>query len=279
MRMTQLSTLPTLFSVFVLGLLAVSGCKEDYPACKKDKHCKQEDGEKSVDGQCQNCVTDEDCKGKGEQGEDWFCNEFRCTETPPVNQSGPGSEGSPCTGDEVCNEGLVCLDGMCSKCTEDSQCLEGSCDLNTGLCSAGGSAGQCSVDDDCAMDEICDSGSCVFAGDYGNEGEVLCGLEAVYFGFDSPKLDAEVQAKLQEAASCIVEQDRLVYLESHADPRGTEEYNILLTDKRGNSVKGFLINLGVSTEKMQVISKGSLEAQGSDDASFSKDRRVEFIWQ
>jgi hypothetical protein len=29
---------------------------------------------------------------------------------------------------------------------------------------------------------------------------------------------------------------------------------------------------------MQVISKGSLEASGSDEASWQKDRRVQFIW-
>ena len=30
---------------------------------------------------------------------------------------------------------------------------------------------------------------------------------------------------------------------------------------------------------MQVISKGSLEARGTDEQSYADDRRVEFIWQ
>jgi peptidoglycan-associated lipoprotein len=70
-----------------------------------------------------------------------------------------------------------------------------------------------------------------------------------------------------------------VYLEAHADARGTEEYNILLTDRRGQGVKKFLSDLGVPAENMQVISKGSLEASGNDEAGFANDRRVQFIWQ
>ena len=47
-----------------LGLmtLGASGCAPDYPECKKDKHCKQELDEKCVDGMCQNCTIDDDCK-------------------------------------------------------------------------------------------------------------------------------------------------------------------------------------------------------------------------
>jgi peptidoglycan-associated lipoprotein len=268
-----------------MGLLAValtSGCKEEYPACKKDKHCNVEEGEKCVDGLCQNCVTDDECKGKGENGEDLTCVEFRCGDGSGAGgEGGPGSEGAPCTSTIECNGGLVCTAGECSKCTEDMQCPDGTCDLNTGLCNlpGGEGGGQCSMDDDCAMDEICDGGMCVFGGDYGGDGEVLCDLQAVFFGFDSPKIQPDVQEQLKTAAACMAEQNRLVYLEAHADPRGTEEYNILLTDKRGQGVKTFLVNLGVPAENMQVISKGSLEAQGTDETSFAQDRRVEFIWQ
>jgi peptidoglycan-associated lipoprotein len=142
-----------------------------------------------------------------------------------------------------------------------------------------GAPGSCSVDGDCAMDEICDGGVCIFSGDYQGDGEVLCDLPAVFFGFDSPKLTPETEAKLKAAAECIAAQGRLVYLEAHADARGTEEYNILLTDRRGQGVKKFLSDLGVPAENMQVISKGSLEATGNDEAGYANDRRVQFIWQ
>lgn len=279
-RLGSLFAGPALFTVLAVGALASTGCKPDYPACKKDKHCNEEAGEKCVDKVCQNCVTDEECVGKGPNGENLKCVEFRCDEGQISDGTGGAGQGSPCADTIECANGLVCKGGICDYCATDAECPEGLCDLNTGMCSTGpANGGQCQTDDECSMDEICDGGMCVFAGDYGNEGEVLCELQAVFFGFDSPTLSPETQSQLEAAAACISEQGRLVYLEAHADPRGTEEYNILLTDKRGQGVKSFLVNLGVAAENMQVISKGSLEAQGSDESSWAQDRRVEFIWQ
>lgn len=257
--------------------LWLGGCKPDYPECKKDKHCKTEDGEKCVDGMCQNCTTDEDCQGKGPDGANWVCHEFRCSDPAVVGEA--GGLGTPCTQTTDCSGGLVCKQGLCSQCAEDFECEPGTCDLSTGLCSSSeDGGGSCQTDDDCSMDEICDNGTCVFSGVEPGPGGSPCDLTAVYFGFDSPKLDGEMADKLKQAADCISQQNRLVYLEAHADPRGSEEYNIMLTDKRGQSVKKFLSDLGVAAENMQVISKGSLEATGTDEASWANDRRVEFIW-
>lgn len=279
-RLSRLSFL----GVFALGLTAMSltGCKKpEYPACKKNKHCNQEMDEKCVDGTCQNCVENSECAGKGPNGQDYVCFEFRCVDPSEASAAGGAGQGSPCTSSLDCTGGLVCQSGACNFCAQDMDCPTGTCDLGTGLCSDGmpGSPGSCSVDDDCAIDEICDGGMCIFSGDYGGDGEVLCELQAVFFGFDSPKLSPETEASLKAAAQCIADQGRLVYLEAHADPRGTEEYNILLTDRRGQGVKSFLQSLGVPAENMQVISKGSLEARGTDDQSYADDRRVEFIWQ
>jgi peptidoglycan-associated lipoprotein len=279
-----LSPSSSLLGLVATGLMAMSlsACKKpEYPACKRNKHCNQEMGEKCVDGQCQNCVENSECAGKGPEGMDYVCSDYRCVDPAEAAGAGGAGQGSPCTSSLDCTGGLVCKAGACDFCADDMDCPTGTCDLGTGLCSDGmpGSPGSCSVDDDCAIDEICDGGMCIFSGDYQGDGEVLCELQAVFFGFDSPKLTPETEAKLQAAAECIATQGRLVYLEAHADPRGTEEYNILLTDRRGQGVKSFLVNLGVPPENMQVISKGSLEARGSDEASYADDRRVEFIWQ
>lgn len=276
-RLTPVLLYSSLFAV----ALPMAGCKKpEYPACKKDKHCKQELGEKCVDGQCQNCATDQDCVAKGPNGEDWVCYELRCVDPSevPTGEGGPGSLGSPCTQTIDCSGGLVCTAGKCSNCTDDIQCSPGTCDLATGLCTTGGAGGgQCTVDDDCAMDEICDNGTCVFSG-IEPGGENPCGIDAVYFGFDSPKIDAEAQSQLDQIAQCLIDQNTLVYLEAHADPRGTEEYNIMLTDRRGQTVKSYLETKGVQGSNLQVISKGNLEATGTDESSWAKDRRVEFVF-
>jgi len=69
---------------------------------------------------------------------------------------------------------------------------------------------------------------------------------------------ALAQDQLKGLAECFKTQNKLVYLEAHADSRGTEEYNIMLTDRRGNGVKKFLEDLGVTAANMQVVSKGDL---------------------
>jgi peptidoglycan-associated lipoprotein len=276
-RLLSYSLLPLFALAFAL-MLPAAGCKKPtYPECKKDKHCKQDLGEKCVDGKCQNCTTDADCAAKGPNGEDWTCYELRCTDPSQIPvDGGPGGLGSPCTQSIDCSGGLVCTAGKCSNCTDDIECAPGTCDLGTGLCSTGGQGGQCTTDDECAMDEICDAGTCVFSGVTG--GEKKCGLDAIYFDFDSPKIKAEAAEQLRGASECLKSDGGLVYLEAHADPRGTEEYNIMLTDKRGQSVKKFLEDLGVGGDKMQVISKGDLESSGTDESGWAQDRRVEFIF-
>jgi peptidoglycan-associated lipoprotein len=276
----SMSRLHSLLALLLFALvLPLAGCKPDYPECKRDKHCKVDLGEKCVDGKCQNCVTNEDCLGKGPGGVDWVCHDLRCMDPSevPEGAGGAGGLGSPCTQTIDCSGGLVCVAGACSNCNDDLQCSPGTCDISTGLCSMPVAGGQCTTDDQCAMDEICDMGMCVFSGIMPG-GENPCGLDAVYFGFDSPQISTEAADQLRGVAECLKQHGGQVFLEAHADPRGTEEYNIMLTDRRGQSVKRFLQDLGVEGEKMQVISKGDLEARGTDESGWSKDRRVEFIF-
>ncbi len=284
-RMSVQRFLPSLVFGLLLapGLLATTGCKApEYPACKKDKHCNAEMGETCVEKTCQNCKTDADCAGKGGEGVTLTCQEFRCAEGAGDTAGTPAGvgtvpEGGPCTQMLDCEPGLACKAGVCSICNDDLDCEGRACNMETGRCAADG---VCQTDDQCPVDEICDGGMCVFSGDYGdNAGEEVCGFASIFFGFDSDKVTDANVTKLQEAAACLTAETRKLILEAHADGRGTEEYNILLTDKRGASVKNFLVDLGVPTEKIEVIAKGSLEATGSDEATRAKERRVDFIWQ
>ncbi len=272
--------------VFATALLGFAGgCKKpEYPACKKDKHCKADLGETCQDGTCQNCKTDAECVGKAPEGAaEWVCHEFRCMDPAEAaalgsGGGGDGEMGSPCTQKTDCFGGLVCTAGACSACNDDIECSPSTCELATGRCAA---AGQCQTDDQCPMDEICDGGMCVFSGDFGGDGagQGPCGIDAVFFAFDSDQLTPQAEENLTTAAECIINDGRGIYLEAHADAMGTEEYNILLTERRGQSVKGALTQKGVSAELMQVIAKGSLEAAGQNESERSKDRRVELIWQ
>lgn len=263
-----------LFVAPLLGLLSLTGCRK-YPECSKDKHCKTELGEKCVDKVCQGCQTDVDCEGKAPAGEVWSCVDFRCGPPTGLAGAGGGEEGDPCTQRSECHGGLACKGGKCSLCSEDLDCSPGKCNADSGRCPP---EGDCATDEDCAMDEVCSGTMCVFSGETGDSTGGPCGLPAVYFAFDSDALTPKAEEELTALATCMKEQNKLVELEAHADNRGTEEYNILLTERRGQSVVQFLVNLGVVQQNLKVIAKGSLEAAGADESGRSKDRRVQFIW-
>ncbi len=267
--------LPALVST--LGLLALAsgltGCKPEYPACRKDKHCKAELGEKCVDKTCQECKADAECAGKGAG---FVCKEFRCQDPALAGKTGPGGGeiGDPCVSQPDCTGGWACNEGKCAMCTDDAQCSPSTCNVETGRCS---NTGQCQTDDMCQMDEICDGGTCVFSGAAGGT-TGPCGLDAVYFGFDSDNVGDKQAEQLKALAACITQQNKNVVLEAHADSVGTEEYNILLTERRGTAVKQLLLDNGVPPALLQVISKGDLEAQGTTEDQRHKERRVQFLW-
>ena len=58
--------------------------------------------------------------------------------------------------------------------------------------------------------------------------------------------------------------------------RGTPEYNRGLGERRADSVREYLVGLGVDAARLFTISYGSDRpaATGTDDASYAKNRRV-----
>ena len=104
-------------------------------------------------------------------------------------------------------------------------------------------------------------------------------LPSVYFGFDSSSVAASERLKLQEAAEHLQQnsEDHLL-VEGHCDWYGTSEYNLALGDRRANSISDYLDTLGITPERIEKLSKGSLEAiSGSSKELSLKDRRADLI--
>jgi peptidoglycan-associated lipoprotein len=186
----------------------------------------------------------------------------------------PGEAGSPCTERSDCTGGLACTAGVCTSCVEDFECAPYACNMDTGRCDPMGS---CETNADCSDGEICDATMCVYAGGSGGTG--VCGLDSVYFAFDSSMLTPTNETRLENAAQCLMDSGEIVYLEAHADNVGTEEYNIMLTERRGRSVLEFLADRGVEQDQLQVIAKGALESTGTTEPERAQDRRVDFMAQ
>ena len=102
----------------------------------------------------------------------------------------------------------------------------------------------------------------------------------IYFGYDGKSLDEPARDVLNKNAECVQQAEgRSVFIVGHTDPRGTEEYNIALSESRAQVVADYLARLGIDPARFRVIPKGETESTGVDEASFQKDRRVQFEWQ
>jgi peptidoglycan-associated lipoprotein len=140
----------------------------------------------------------------------------------------------------------------------------------------------CKVDEDCADDEDCIDGRCrqPWKDGGGTGGDASCSLDSIYFGYDQFTVSPDAGETLAKGAECLkTEADRGTYVVGHTDPRGTEEYNIALSERRARAVADYLSRLGIDPARMHVVPKGESEAQGGDEASFEKDRRVDFEWR
>ena len=105
--------------------------------------------------------------------------------------------------------------------------------------------------------------------------------QAVLFDFDSAVLRPGAQTLLQEKAAWLKANSSvpLVLIEGHCDERGTEAYNMALGAKRAESVKNFLLDLGVDNKILDTQSFGEEKpaVQGHDEAAWSQNRRASFV--
>ena len=104
-------------------------------------------------------------------------------------------------------------------------------------------------------------------------------LEDIYFSFDSYAVSVSERPKLQNAADYLsANPNDGLLIEGHCDWYGTEDYNLALGDRRAKSALDYLITLGIRADRIQTLSKGSLEATtGLSKSESRQDRRSELI--
>jgi peptidoglycan-associated lipoprotein len=194
--------------------------------------------------------------------------------------AGCGPEYPNCDNDEDCHEGEYCVNGLCQMCRSDEdcpagqQCADGACNAIPGYCSSAA---------DCPVGQECRNNRCVTQTDAHHtetpdQPSSECELRAVYFGFDQDDLDAAGRSAIQTNVDCMRARGMAgIHVTGHADPRGTEEYNLALGDRRARAVTNYLESLGVGQATQS--SMGEEMAQGADENSWRTDRRVEFVSQ
>ena len=104
--------------------------------------------------------------------------------------------------------------------------------------------------------------------------------ENIHFEFNSYKLSDKAQGLLHSKADYLRNNsDVTVTVEGHCDERGTESYNIALGQRRADSVKKFLVALGISTDRLATVSYGEEHpiVMGKNEISWAKNRRAQFV--
>lgn len=213
----------------------------------------------------------------------WRSLAFSAVLLATISSAGCGPDYPNCDNDEDCHEGEYCVNGLCQQCRTDADCPTGQA-CQGGACTP--VEGFCQSDGDCPAGQECRNNRCVAAAqaetpmpDTGGQTQA-CELSPIYFGFDQDALDSSARNGIQQNVQCMRERSMSgVHVTGHTDPRGTEEYNLALGDRRARSVLEYMRSLGVGTESLGSSSMGEEMASGSDEGSWARDRKVTFTSQ
>ena len=104
--------------------------------------------------------------------------------------------------------------------------------------------------------------------------------EDIYYDFDSSAIGDMAKEVLSRKAEWLrMATDASVIIEGHCDERGTSAYNIALGDRRAESAKAFLLDLGINADQLSTISYGEERPvdMGKNEESWAKNRRAHFV--
>ncbi len=105
-------------------------------------------------------------------------------------------------------------------------------------------------------------------------------LQRIHFDFDKYNIREDQKPILIKNAQWLKAHPTVkILIEGHCDERGTEEYNLALGEKRAKAVRDFLISLGISPDRIKIVSYGKsrpLDPRHNEEA-WAKNRRAEFV--
>ena len=114
----------------------------------------------------------------------------------------------------------------------------------------------------------------------GDIGAPAADLSRVFYDFDSFRLSPDTREALKGNASWLQDNpSSTIQIEGHCDERGTAEYNLALGERRANAAMDYLINLGVDSSRLSIISYGEERPldPATNESSWAQNRRSEFI--
>jgi peptidoglycan-associated lipoprotein len=103
--------------------------------------------------------------------------------------------------------------------------------------------------------------------------------EMIHFAFDSAELSGDARQILNGQAEYLrTNPDIRVTVEGYCDERGTDAYNMALGKRRAESVKNFLVHMGIGRDRLNTVSYGEQRpiAMGENENAWAQNRRAQF---
>ena len=114
-----------------------------------------------------------------------------------------------------------------------------------------------------------------------NDPSSVLAQRIIYFDYDQASIRAEYLPVLQAHASLLSAYPNLkIRLEGHADERGSREYNVALSERRGYSVRDYMTARGLKNQQAEIVGYGEEvpASLGHGEKSWNENRRVEIIY-
>jgi peptidoglycan-associated lipoprotein len=99
--------------------------------------------------------------------------------------------------------------------------------------------------------------------------------DRIFFGYDETIISDKSAATLQKQYQFLIRNSDLsITITGHCDERGTREYNLALGERRASAAKNYLISLGISSNRISVISYGKEKPSvaGHDETAWTQNR-------
>lgn len=104
--------------------------------------------------------------------------------------------------------------------------------------------------------------------------------DRVFFDYDQYNIRADQRGTVEALAAWLDTNPSVTLtVEGHADERGTREYNLALGERRANSVRDYLVALGINPARLSTVSYGEERPAvlGSNDSAWAQNRRGVFV--
>jgi outer membrane protein OmpA-like peptidoglycan-associated protein len=112
------------------------------------------------------------------------------------------------------------------------------------------------------------------------EGIVVEFSSKVLFAYDKSNLSDEAKTSLNKLVKVLNSYpDTDIELQGHTDSKGSEEYNQALSERRANSVSGYLVGQGINGSRLTIKGFGETIPKYTNDTADGRtqNRRVEFL--